>query len=117
MNKTIQALIKRNSRYKDRTYTLTESDFANLTKMLSGVVKANININDIDRVERLIRAYNMLSEVAYYKQKPAQKEIRNVNMESSPPCNLSMLTYKMYIDRKINKLIIAICDTIEKRGY
>ena len=102
MNKTIQALIKRNSRYKNRTYTLTESDFAN---------------NDIDRVERLIRAYNMLSEVAYYKQKPAQKEIRNVNMESSPPCNLSMLAYKIYIDRKINKLIIAICDTIEKRGY
>jgi len=102
LNKTIQALIKRNSRYKNRTYTLTESDFAN---------------NDIDRVERLIRAYNMLSEVAYYKQKPAQKEIRNVNMESSPPCNLSMLAYKIYIDRKINKLIIAICDTIEKRGY
>lgn len=117
MNKTITTLIKRNSTYKDKTYSLTETDFVKLIKELSTIVKSNINTDDVDRIERLITAYNILTEIAYYKQKPAQKEIRNVNMESSPPCNLSMLSYKIYIDKKLDKIISAICNTVEVRKY
>jgi hypothetical protein len=113
LNKTIQTLIKSHSKYKDKTYSLTEADFNNLARILSTVIKSDINIDDIDRIERLMTVYNMLTEIAYHKQKPTQKEIRNVNMESSPPCNLSMLTYKIYIDRKLDRIISAICNTIE----
>lgn len=100
---------------------MDKNDFNNLIKDIE--INLNINIpkdkkymdkiNSLDMIERLRVVYNMLSDMAYNKDKPQTSEIKNTNMESSPPCSISKLGYKTYIDRKIEKLISAIWHTIE----
>jgi hypothetical protein len=75
-----------------------------------------MDIADLDRVERLRIAYSMLCDSVYNKSRPKASEIKNTNMESSPPVNLSRLTYKNYIDKRLDRFIEAICETVEKWG-
>ncbi|MFA5151489.1 MAG: hypothetical protein WC554_02900 [Clostridia bacterium] len=113
VNETIGTIIKRNCKIKNGVFVLDKNDLSALIRDLKNNVKiAESGANNVDRIERLRVAYLVLCELAYTKQKP-ETDVRVANMESSLPVSLPRLSYKIYIDKKIDRLIEAICSTLE----